>query len=136
MKSTNGNYTSPCTGVLQRNYKLFNLHHINTCNLIFHSLAPCRQFTLVHVVNVVKRVDGVQGSRYLLELELRDAHGQLLRLSHYIYALNLHSRHRGKDIGFRPMKPKLVLCNPVGFRWYPAATVYFIVPGTPAFGPC
>lgn len=101
-----------------------------------HSSFPCRQFTLVRVVNVVKRVDGVQGSRYLLELELRDAHGQLLRLSHYIYALNRHSRHRGKDFGFRPMKPQLVLCNPVGFRWYPAATVHFIVPGSPTFDPC
>lgn len=85
----------------------------------------------MRVVNVVKRVDGVQGSRYLLELELRDAHGQLLRLSHYIYALNRHSRRRGKDMAFRPVKPQLVLCNPVGFRWYPAATVHFIVPGSP-----
>lgn len=106
------------------------------CNLIFHSHAPCRQFTLVRVVNVVKRLDGVQGSRYLLELELKDAHSQLLRLSHYIYALNRHSRHRDKVFGFRPMKPQLVLCNPVGFRWYPAAMVHFIVPGTPAFDPC
>uniref|UniRef100_H3DPG4 Beta-1,4-N-acetylgalactosaminyltransferase n=1 Tax=Tetraodon nigroviridis TaxID=99883 RepID=H3DPG4_TETNG len=86
------------------------------------------QFTLLRVVNVVKRVDGVQGSRYLLELELRDARGQLLRLSHYVYALNRHSRHRSKDVGFRPAKPQQVLCNPVGFRWYPAATVHFIVP--------
>lgn len=106
------------------------------CNLLFHSHAPCRQFSLVRVVNVVKRVDGVQGSRYLLELELRDVHGQLLRLSHYIYALNRHSRHRGKDFGFRPVEAQLVLCNPVGFRWYPAATVHFIVPGTPALDPC
>lgn len=100
-------------------------------HLVFRSHAPCRQFTMVRVVNVVKRVDGVQGSRYLLELELRDAHGQLLRLSHYIYALNRHSRRRGKDSAFRAAKPQLVLCNPVGFRWYPAATVHFIVPGTP-----
>lgn len=99
--------------------------------LIFHSHHPCRQFTLVRVVNVVKRVDGMQGSRYLLELELKDLHGQLLRLSHYIYTLTRYSRHRGKDSGFRPMKPQRVLCNPVGFRWYPAATVHFIVPGRP-----
>lgn len=108
--------------------------HVPT--FFFYSHAPCRQFTLVRVANVVKRLDGVQGSRYLLELELRDAHGQLLRLSHYIYALNRHSRHRGKDFGLRPVKPQLVLCNPVGFRWYPAATVHFIVPGTSAFEPC
>ncbi|XP_056907512.1 LOW QUALITY PROTEIN: beta-1,4-N-acetylgalactosaminyltransferase 3 [Takifugu flavidus] len=86
------------------------------------------QFTLVRVVNVVKRIDGVQGSRYLLELELTDVRGQLLRLSHYIYALTRYSRHPGKDFGFGPVKPQQVLCNPVGFRWYPAATVHFIVP--------
>ncbi|KAM9352377.1 beta-1,4-N-acetylgalactosaminyltransferase 3 [Symphorus nematophorus] len=86
------------------------------------------QFTLVRVVNVVKRVDGVQGSRYLLELELKDLDGQLLRLSHYIYTLIRHSRQRGKDLGFQRTQPQLVLCNPVGFRWNPVATVHFIVP--------
>lgn len=85
----------------------------------------------MRVVNVVKRMDSVQGSRYLLELELRDVRGQLLRLSHYIYALTRHSRHPGKDFGFGPVKPQQVLCNPVGFRWYPAAMVHFIVPGRP-----
>lgn len=90
----------------------------------------CRQFTLVRVVNVVKRLDGMQGSRYLLELELRDVNGQLLRLSQYIYALFRHSRKRIRDFGFQQQKPELVLCNPVGFRWNPAATVHFIVPGT------
>ncbi|KAM6936925.1 beta-1,4-N-acetylgalactosaminyltransferase 3 [Xenentodon cancila] len=81
-------------------------------------------FTLMHVVNVVKRVDGVQGSRYLLELEVKDATGQLLRLTHYIYALIRHS----KDVSIQQSKPQLVLCNPVGFRWNPVATVHFIVP--------
>lgn len=86
------------------------------------------RFTLVRVVNVVKRMDGVQGSRYLLELALKDVNGQLLRLSHYIYTLIHHSRRRSKDFSFQPPKPQLVLCNPVGFRWNPAATVHFIVP--------
>ncbi|XP_035521344.1 beta-1,4-N-acetylgalactosaminyltransferase 3 [Morone saxatilis] len=86
------------------------------------------RFTLVRVVNVVKRVDGVQGSRYLLELELKDVDGQLLRLSHYIYTLIRYSRHRSKEFGFQRSKPQLVLCNPVGFRWNPVATVHFIVP--------
>lgn len=85
------------------------------------------QFTLVRVVNVVKRVDGIQGSRYLLELELKDTTGRLLRLSHYIYALIRHSR-RSRDFSFQRPKPQLVLCNPVGFQWNPAATVHFIVP--------
>lgn len=87
----------------------------------------------MRVVNVVKRMDGVQGSRYLLELALKDVNGQLLRLSHYIYTLIHHSRRRSKDFSFQPPKPQLVLCNPVGFRWNPAATVHFIVPGTSTF---
>ncbi|XP_033941919.1 beta-1,4-N-acetylgalactosaminyltransferase 3 [Pseudochaenichthys georgianus] len=86
------------------------------------------QFTLVRVVNVVKRVDGMQGSRYLVELELKDANGQLLRLSQYIYTLIHHSRQPSKDFRFQGQEPQLVLCNPVGFRWNPEATVHFIVP--------
>lgn len=106
-----------------------------TCKHVFSFHGPRRQFTLVRVVNVVKRVDGVQGSRYLLELELRDTRGHLLRVSNYIYALTRHSRRRSKDFGYHPAKPQMVLCNPVGFRWYPATTVHFIVPGTPTFDP-
>uniref|UniRef100_A0A7N6F607 Beta-1,4-N-acetylgalactosaminyltransferase n=1 Tax=Anabas testudineus TaxID=64144 RepID=A0A7N6F607_ANATE len=86
------------------------------------------QFTLVRVVNVVKRVDGIQGNRYLLELELKDANGQLLRLSQYIYTLNHYSRQHNKDFRVQQSKPELMLCNPVGFRWNPVATVHFIVP--------
>ncbi|KAM3870579.1 beta-1,4-N-acetylgalactosaminyltransferase 3 [Diretmus argenteus] len=86
------------------------------------------RFTLVRVVNVEKRVDGVQGSRYLLELELKESNGQLLRLSHYIYALIRHRRQKLRDFNFQRSAPQLVLCNPVGFHWNPAATVHFIVP--------
>ncbi|XP_029010260.1 N-acetyl-beta-glucosaminyl-glycoprotein 4-beta-N-acetylgalactosaminyltransferase 1 isoform X2 [Betta splendens] len=86
------------------------------------------RFTLVRVVNIVKRVDGYKGSRYLLELELKEVDGQLLHLSHYIYTLNPHSRRHGRESRFRQPKPELLLCNPVGFRWNPAATVHFIVP--------
>uniref|UniRef100_A0A3Q3S265 Beta-1,4-N-acetylgalactosaminyltransferase n=1 Tax=Mastacembelus armatus TaxID=205130 RepID=A0A3Q3S265_9TELE len=86
------------------------------------------RFTLVRVVNVVKRADGILGSRYLLELELKDQNGQLLRLSQYIYALISHRRQRSQDYGFQRSKPEVVLCNPVGFQWNPAATVHFIVP--------
>nr|XP_057932255.1 beta-1,4-N-acetylgalactosaminyltransferase 3 isoform X2 [Doryrhamphus excisus] len=87
-------------------------------------------FTLVRVVNVEKRLDGVQGSRYLLEVELKDSNGQLLRLSRYIYALvRRHTRSRSKDFSFqRRSKPEMMLCNPVGFSWNPVATVHFIVP--------
>ncbi|XP_078139258.1 beta-1,4-N-acetylgalactosaminyltransferase 3 [Centroberyx gerrardi] len=87
-----------------------------------------QRFTLVRVVNVEKRVDGGQGSRYLLELELKDANGQLLRLSHYIYALIRNKRQHFRDFHFQRSAPQLVLCNPKGFSWNPAATVHFIVP--------
>uniref|UniRef100_A0A8C6ML63 Beta-1,4-N-acetylgalactosaminyltransferase n=1 Tax=Nothobranchius furzeri TaxID=105023 RepID=A0A8C6ML63_NOTFU len=86
------------------------------------------RFTLVRVVNVVKRVDGSQGSRYLLELELKDLNGQLLRLTQYVYALIRHGRPRSRNFGLHRSRPQLVLCNPVGFRWHPFATVHFIVP--------
>ncbi|XP_023207418.1 beta-1,4-N-acetylgalactosaminyltransferase 3-like [Xiphophorus maculatus] len=86
------------------------------------------RFTLVRVLNVVKRVDGYRGSRYLLELELKDANGQLLRLTHYIYTLIRHNPQRSQDFIFQRSQPQLVLCNPVGFRWNPDATVHFIVP--------
>uniref|UniRef100_A0A3Q4I2A6 Hexosyltransferase n=1 Tax=Neolamprologus brichardi TaxID=32507 RepID=A0A3Q4I2A6_NEOBR len=88
----------------------------------------CRRFKLVRVVNMVKRVDDFQGSRYLLELELKDVNGQLLRLSHYIYALVTDSWSNGWDSDFQQSKPKTLLCNPVGFRWNPVAMVHFIVP--------
>lgn len=38
-------------------------------------------FTLVRVVNVEKRANGTHSSHYLLELEVKDLNGQLLRLS-------------------------------------------------------
>ncbi|KAM9753952.1 beta-1,4-N-acetylgalactosaminyltransferase 3 [Menidia menidia] len=86
------------------------------------------RFTLMRVINVEKRPDGAQGSRYLLELELKDANGQLLRLAQYIYALIRHSRQHSRDFNFMLSKPQLVQCNPVGFRWNPDAMVHFVVP--------
>lgn len=85
---------------------------------------------MVRVVNMVKRVDDFQGSRYLLELELKDVNGQLLRVSHYIYALISHGWSNSWDSNFQQSKPKTLLCNPVGFHWNPVAMVHFIVPGT------
>ncbi|XP_062245305.1 beta-1,4-N-acetylgalactosaminyltransferase 3-like isoform X1 [Platichthys flesus] len=72
------------------------------------------RFTLVKVVNVVKRVDPAKGIRYLLELLLKDMKGQMVRLSQYVYATS--------------NQPELVLCNPVAFSWNPLATVHIIVP--------
>uniref|UniRef100_A0A6Q2XDU4 Beta-1,4-N-acetylgalactosaminyltransferase n=1 Tax=Esox lucius TaxID=8010 RepID=A0A6Q2XDU4_ESOLU len=82
------------------------------------------RFSLVRVLNIERRVDGAQGSRYFLELELRDINGQHLRLSKYIYALIRHNRSRG----LQPLIHEKLLCNPVGFQWNPTATVHFIVP--------
>ncbi|XP_030587121.1 beta-1,4-N-acetylgalactosaminyltransferase 3 isoform X2 [Archocentrus centrarchus] len=86
------------------------------------------QFKLVRVVNVVKRADRFQGSRYLLELELKDVNGQLLRLSQYIYALVHHGGLRNRDFSFKQSQREVLLCNPVGFHWNPVATVHFVVP--------
>ncbi|XP_030281777.1 N-acetyl-beta-glucosaminyl-glycoprotein 4-beta-N-acetylgalactosaminyltransferase 1-like [Sparus aurata] len=85
-------------------------------------------FRLGRVINVVKRVDEVRGSRYLLELEVIDASGKLLRLSHYIYNLNRSGRRRRRDTTVKELKPPPLLCNPVDFQWNPAATVHIIVP--------
>lgn len=106
-------------------YNRFDTFH----HVFFYSLNPCRQFTLVRVVNVVKHVDAAKGSRYLLELELNDVHGQLLRLSHYVYAPILQRQH-SLDFSFKQPEPQLTLCNPVGFQWNPKANIHFIVPGT------
>uniref|UniRef100_A0A8C8M9K5 Beta-1,4-N-acetylgalactosaminyltransferase n=1 Tax=Oncorhynchus tshawytscha TaxID=74940 RepID=A0A8C8M9K5_ONCTS len=86
------------------------------------------RFSLVRVLNVERRVDGAQGSRYFLELELRDVNGQHLRLSHYIYTLIRHRRSRPRGVPPLRPAPEMLLCNPVGFHWNPTATVHFIVP--------
>ncbi|XP_053742560.1 beta-1,4-N-acetylgalactosaminyltransferase 3 [Synchiropus splendidus] len=87
-------------------------------------------FTLVQVVNVEKHMDMVRGARYLLELELKDRSGNLLRLSHYIYILQsvpmMNLKERNSRLDFQ--QPEMILCDPVGFSWNPKATVHFIVP--------
>ncbi|CAL8263568.1 unnamed protein product [Merluccius merluccius] len=85
-------------------------------------------FTLVRVVNVEKRVDQAQGSRYLLELEMKDENGQVRRLSHYVYTLVRQKKSRPKKFQFKRPAPEVILCNPFGFQWNPTATVHFIVP--------
>lgn len=118
-----------------------NLHSPGHIELSFNhfvmssSLFSCRKFTLVRVVNVVKREDAVQGSRYLLELELEDRGGQLLRLSHYIYSLMGHNKDHEKNFSTQQPEPQLLLCNPVGFHWNPAPTVNFIITGASTFIP-
>lgn len=92
------------------------------------ALRSCSLFTLVRVVNMEKHADGAHGSRYLLELEVKDSNGQPLRLSRYIY-----TRRKPTLIGHshshQPANQS-VLCNPVGLKWNPEAMVHIIVAGT------
>ncbi|XP_036374265.1 beta-1,4-N-acetylgalactosaminyltransferase 3-like [Megalops cyprinoides] len=83
-------------------------------------------FSLLKVVNVEKRVDVSQGSRYLLELELQEKGGRRVRLSRYVYLL--HRRSRPRALGLNPPREEMLLCNPLGLSWNPSATVHFIVP--------
>lgn len=80
------------------------------------------QFSLHRIVNIEKRSDFPRGSRYLLELDLLEASGRHLRLVHYIYV------KRVDNWGSEKKSEELILCNPSGFFWNPAATVHFIIP--------
>ena len=86
-------------------------------------MCVCRLYSLVQVVNIEKREDTLQGSRYLLELELLDKSGRQVRVSQYVYLL---PRNQGYQ---QATRKEPLLCNPVGFQWNPRATVHFIVPG-------
>lgn len=84
----------------------------------------------MQVMNVVKRVDGNAGSRYLLELKVKDENGRQLRLAHYIYVgvkptLINNSGRQDTQLANQP-----VMCNPVGLEWNPAAVVNIVVTGT------
>lgn len=82
------------------------------------------------MLNVEKRLDGAQGSRYLLELEVRDRDGATLRLSRYVYVMQIRSTSQA-DGGARSRLGRLeaVLCYPLGLSWNPVATVHFVIPG-------
>ncbi|XP_066580079.1 beta-1,4-N-acetylgalactosaminyltransferase 3 [Amia ocellicauda] len=93
------------------------------------------RFSMQRVVNVEKRVDGSQGSRYLLELELLGPGERTVRLSQYIYLLNRRSPAQGSPLHSRKEYKQhtrstedLLLCNPLGFSWRHSVTVHFIVP--------
>ena len=102
---------------------------ISTC--FIDSLCSRRQFTLVRIINAVMRIDKARGNRYLLELEVKDGKDQVLRLSNYVF----NPIHSSEPENKNSTSHKLPLCNPVGFRWNPDATVHFIIPGTLTFIP-
>ncbi|XP_051977082.1 beta-1,4-N-acetylgalactosaminyltransferase 3 [Xyrauchen texanus] len=83
------------------------------------SKQPTRGFSLLRVLNVVRREDNKVGSRYLLELELVGPQGQKVLVSRYVYALHMESAQDAKT--------EPVLCSPKDFSWNPSATVHIIV---------
>lgn len=92
-------------------------------------------------MNVEKRQDHLRGSRYLLELELLDRGGRLVRFSEYIFARDWHGVSSDeevqvmKDLAWGRQRHLLAstnepaLCWPSGFTWNHRAVVHFIVPG-------
>ncbi|XP_067249226.1 beta-1,4-N-acetylgalactosaminyltransferase 3 [Chanodichthys erythropterus] len=80
-----------------------------------HSREETRGYSLLHVVNVVRREDEDLGSRYLVELELMGPQGQKVLVSRYVYA-------KAED-----SSKQVFLCSPKAFNWNPSATVHVIV---------
>lgn len=74
-----------------------------------------RGFSLLRVLNVVRRQDNGVGSRYLVELELVGPQGQKVLASRYVYTTQTE------------MTQEPVLCSPKDFNWNPSATVHIIV---------
>uniref|UniRef100_A0A8B9H2D8 Hexosyltransferase n=1 Tax=Astyanax mexicanus TaxID=7994 RepID=A0A8B9H2D8_ASTMX len=85
------------------------------------------QFSMQQIVNVEKRPDVPQGTRYLLELDLLDRAGNRVRLAQYIYLLRKDQK-RSRSVYKQKYSPQLLFCNPHNFQWNPTATVHFIIP--------
>ncbi|XP_069821272.1 beta-1,4-N-acetylgalactosaminyltransferase 3 [Dendropsophus ebraccatus] len=99
-------------------------------------------YKLQKIVNIEKHLDYMRGSRYFLDLELRDRFNRLVRFAHYVFApgwtgLTKEVRELEKEMKNKMWGPRrrllarerpIELCWPSGLVWNPQAVVYFIVP--------
>ncbi|XP_063785297.1 beta-1,4-N-acetylgalactosaminyltransferase 3 isoform X2 [Pseudophryne corroboree] len=99
-------------------------------------------YQLQRVISVEKHLDYMRGSRYFLQLELRDRSKRMVRFAQHVFApgwtgMTQEDREQERDMRNKMWGPQrqlmeserqLELCWPTGLAWNPQATVYFIVP--------